>query len=486
MYLQKTKFSKINIKNLGYCGNFSIITAFLLPCFIAIAGLTIDFTRISYNKVVLNTSSDASLETGLNALIHNDNYNSENIHQFIQNDFKTRLISNNFNAKDAETIANKAQITIEKTSNSYRAELISSYDMPLNIFSLIYISREPTINLKIESTITRKLTKNDTIIILANPQAWKLHENETSNSNNQEQWEKRNTLVVNSLNTLAQQKHILFAVINGNITDSGKGNIRNSFYKVYNQLNFPYYIGLGSREYQENIGNCMSFDTLQTSSKNGCAFDAINDISWTLENTYYSTLFNFRKDVIREKNITPWYRPNEHIIQGSLNYSWDTNDIHFIQMQNHPFFKEQFDDETFFPQFSVSIYASITDTGPSSWLKNDLKTAAQNNKKVFLTMYDAYSSNIINNVSYQQKQYMRELIQQYKIKAIFAGSSNKVEEGYASYIYNNARIYNAGLAYKGDYLVLERINDNTLSVTAYNGASGNPVVVKKMSDINLQ
>ncbi|AMC12572.1 TadE/TadG family type IV pilus assembly protein [Liberibacter crescens] len=440
-------------------GNFAIITAFLIPFILCAVGISIDVARIMYHKNFLQLSSDEALEQGLDTLISNNKYTTETIKIFIKNDLKSRLI-NDFNDKQATDIVNRAQITIEETSTEYIAKLISSYNMPVNPFSAINLPKDRSVLLKIISTLTRPAKKNDTFIVMANIQAWKLSDGE----DNKVQWIKNNKLVINSINnTIGKNKNILFSDIIGNYTNQLKPYQVYFARITYDNLKDPHYIGLGARDF----GYGVKFQDKDTENKTVAA------IMWEF--------LGYLKKASNYDLIETDFDGIRHF-KGTAECAWDYKDLHFIQIQNHPFFT----DSRKSSHFETYIPASITDTGPSLWLQNDLKTAAQNNKKIFLTMYDADSSSVINAATTKQKQYMRELIQKYKIKAIFSGSANQVQESFESSLYNSVRIYNAGATYKGDYLVLERINDNTLSVTAYNGASGNPVVVKKMSDINLQ
>ncbi|AGA64387.1 hypothetical protein B488_03950 [Liberibacter crescens BT-1] len=449
-------------------GNFALITAFLIPFIFAAVGISIDVARIMYNKNLIQLSSDEALEQGLDTLIsnnQNNKYTTETIKTFIKNDFKIKLM-NGFNDTEATDIANKAQITIEQTSSGYSAKLISSYNMLVNPFSAINLSKDRSVPLNITSIITRASKKNDTFIVMANPELWVTHYPQTSVT----EWTKRNNLMINSFNTLANTKNIAFAIINGNMTsmfyfDDDPMN----FDTVYNALPFKSMIGLGENDYSFYYDFRLLKHTLTH-------LNLFNN----LINKYQNTLPLFSQDLYRNITNTVFK------YSGTMDYSWDYQDLHFIQMHNSPFYEKYFHISLNNKLYDIYIYYIIADGMISPWLENDLKTATQRNKKIFLTMYDADLRSANNVATTGQKQNMQNIIQKYKIKAIFSGSAHQQQETFSSSLYNSVRIYNAGEASQGDYLVLERINDNTLSVTAYNGASGNPVVVKKMSDINLQ
>lgn len=193
------------------------------------------------------------------------------------------------------------------------------------------------------------------ILIMSDPQAWRLKNGNDPNKDKKE-WEKVNQKVSNSINILNDSYQLRFGIINGDITEFGRKTTWASFDKIYtNNVKFPLYIGLGNHDYANNVGDCLV---------NGCARSSFLELIRRININYKYTLANFNFDYDEKKRI------------GSGAYSWDTGNVHYVQLNNYP---------TYFANLgSVKVTKSI------EWLDKDLSTAHRRGKVTILNFHDSY------------------------------------------------------------------------------------------------
>lgn len=95
--------------------------------------------------------------------------------------------------------------------------------------------------------------KKFTFAVLANTQAFRLVNDEgdaTDEKVNGKKWKEINKKLVNALQS---EPNVSFAIINGDITESGSKTQWKAVYNIYDPLKkFLYFYGLGNQDYENN------------------------------------------------------------------------------------------------------------------------------------------------------------------------------------------------------------------------------------------
>ncbi|PQQ26024.1 hypothetical protein C6H64_18775 [Photorhabdus luminescens] len=313
--------------------------------------------------------------------------------------------------------------------------------------------------IKIDIYLTEQNTNsNYKIAVMSDPQPWRL-DPETGDPNaDKKPWEELNRKVANSINNIYESNHLVFGIVNGDLTEFGRVSTRRSLDKIYtSKIKFPLFMGLGNHDYANNVNDCTYPEGLDF-SRNACARSAVFDMAERISD-YSKELNNFSYDYDHET----W--------KGSLSYSWDFGDIHYIQLQNYP---------TYSVNLNHYISPTIYITKSLEWLESDLKSAQTRGKAAVLNFHDGYD-HFISNSSYAEKEKFKSLIKKYNVMAVFVGHSHFLKE-YNSSIFGNAKVYDSGALFKGDFFIIN-VNKKCMQISAYNGIDGIPRFVKKMTSV---
>jgi len=138
------------------------------------------------------------------------------------------------------------------------------------------------------------------------------------------------------------------------------------------ELKWPIFPGLGNHDYSNNVGDCKGYyinNELKTDS-NHCAKAAAN---------YIRKFFGKGGSVLKFFDyFEPPYGKFEKALsvpsfdEGSLAYSFDMGNFHFIQLHNYPGYEES----------AIGIKQSY------DWLEKDLNAASASGKKSIINMHD--------------------------------------------------------------------------------------------------
>lgn len=305
------------------------------------------------------------------------------------------------------------------------------------------------------------LTQNENyhIIVMSDPQSWRLDIENNDPNNDQSRWESTVKKVRDSIQRLHQQQSFSFGIINGDLTEFGRRSQRESFRSLFSPsaLGFNTYVGLGNHDYQNNVGDCTEPDNSDY-SYNACARGMVFDMHYRIEEyRHYATSENFSAD------------SSEY--SGSKAYSWDYGNIHFVQLQNYP---------TYHVILDHWAASTITVTDSIDWLEKDLIQARNRDKTIILNFHDG-NQHFPENSSQEELSLFKYMIEHYGVKAVFVGHTHYVDQdnrGGGSAIFGNIPVYNSGALFKGDYLSIE-IKGSQLSVSVYNGATGQPLLIEK-------
>jgi len=225
-------------------------------------------------------------------------------------------------------------------------------------------------------------------------------------------------------------------IVNGDLTAFGRKSQMDVVMAYYATLTMPYFLGLGNHDYS----NCVD-DTQNNASA--------------------SYMINFMADHVNAKAKTGFdYVKTGNKHTGSLSYSWDINNIHFVQLHNFPAYEYNW---TGTPpggaQQEYDIKASF------NWLENDLNNARKAGKGIILNMHDLAGFNSYNFPAAYAR--LVAIINKYEVAAVFVGhlheklgeSTPGAKVGNAPIYYSGAPCYNQYLAvdFKGDKMDVKMI-----------------------------
>lgn len=187
----------------------------------------------------------------------------------------------------------------------------------------------------------------------------------------------------------ADQKGYPFegVIINGDLTAYGHQSQFDKFREYWYKNSWKVWPGLGNHDYENNVN-----DTFQNKA-------ARRMVDW-----FYQTVSNLPIiDLDARVDLDSFSKETK----GSLSYSWDIGDFHFVQLNNHPAYETTFEGYRFIPP--KMEYVTITQS--LDWLENDLK--ATKKKYILLNFHD--SDSVRGNKKFLQ------LLSDTRIKAVFTG-----------------------------------------------------------------
>lgn len=304
--------------------------------------------------------------------------------------------------------------------------------------------------------------KNYTAVIMADPQPWRLAEGDPNSEANRTPWLNMNKKVANSLKSV----NAAFYIVNGDLTEYGRKKTYNDYKNVYSNLGAPVYESLGDHDYDKNAGDCI---VSIITSKDGCAVSAVNRMYYELLN-YSNELSNFDMNV--NKTSAGGENAQRDYIYGSLSYSWDYGDIHYIHLQNYPTFSTvlKAGDTT------VRINDSLT------WLKNDLSAADARGKVTIINLHNPRQNTWNRGAS--DLSILKHMVTSHNVKAVFAGHTHV--QNYCRQkdhsAFGTIPVYMAGALFNGEYYVID-VKGKEINVKAYQGKSGVPVLKKDLGII---
>ncbi|WP_240532114.1 hypothetical protein [Bartonella birtlesii] len=155
----------------------------------------------------------------------------------------------------------------------------------------------------------------------------------------------------------------------------GRPQTYQDYADVYKSMVYPVYEGLGNHNYYNNLHDCM----IPTSnlSKDACAVNAVQRMLKEM-NKYSSSLPAFNQHVISRQLLHSEIA--HHFITGSLSYSWDYGDIHYVQLHNYPTYTAHLSDGHMKARITKAL----------GWLKKDLAAAHKRGKVTILNFHDAH------------------------------------------------------------------------------------------------
>lgn len=310
--------------------------------------------------------------------------------------------------------------------------------------------------------------KNYKVVIAADPQPWRLDTGDPNANSNRQPWIKENKKVAHAIESHAAS----FYIINGDLTEFGRPQTYQDYADVYKSIVYPVYEGLGNHDYYNNIRDCTI--PVSNLSKDACALSAVKRMLQELDK-YSSSLPEFNQHVTFHKLIR--YETARKIIMGSLSYSWDYGDIHYVQLQNYPTYTANLSDGS----------TKVRITSALKWLKKDLAAADARGKVTILNFHDArpyigdQDSHFLHPKNAQKLAAFKSIITSHNVKAIFVGHEHQrfYCRAQDDKVFGNIPVYTAGALFKGDYYLVN-VRGKNIYVKAYNGKTGKPVLVENL------
>ena len=296
-------------------------------------------------------------------------------------------------------------------------------------------------------------------IVMADPQSFRLMHGGDPNSEsaNGAEWRAIHTNLIKAINTM----NASFGIINGDMTEFGRANSWKASLKMFNQLKFPYYFGLGNHDYQNNAHDCWDATYMTI---DGCAIRSV-DTMLSYINLYKNKLDNFSVD---------W---NDN--RGSLSYSWDYKGVHFVQLHNHPNYQVKL--RNTWSQVKYDIIPSLT------WLAEDLRLARLRGVTNIILNLHEYRDDFTSSASSYARRQFNAIMKTYKPLAVFAGHDHQLlrNRHYNDSFYGDTTVYRTGATFDGKFHAATYHADGTLTVTEMSGKTGKPVALAKYQEVKV-
>jgi cytolysin (calcineurin-like family phosphatase) len=251
---------------------------------------------------------------------------------------------------------------------------------------------------------------------------------------------------VKSMNVLANQENVKAVIMNGDLTAYGHGKELEHYESIWQKLSIPLYPGLGNHDYANNLkrGNEGCY-------QNNCGIRMVEYIRDQIGNLHPRN-FDYRESKSYEFPL----RRRDYI--GSLSYSWDEGNVHFVQLHNYPLYDVTFEgyDAGAAEKKVVQIKQSL------DWLEDDLARARNEGKAIILNYHDSdehwadgYNSGTINTL----KNRFSNILTKYGVSAVFVGhyhqriGKSTPPRGFSS-MYGSVPVFYSGSASQSKYLLV--------------------------------
>jgi cytolysin (calcineurin-like family phosphatase) len=247
-------------------------------------------------------------------------------------------------------------------------------------------------------------------------------------------------------------------VLNGDLTAYGNPGEFDKFNSIYAGLKTPMYLGLGNHDYSNNIDH-----TYENHAGNRMVEFMINHIK-----SNGSTNSDYKvSDAFQFPSIVT-------TITGSLAYSWDMGNVHFVQLQNFPIYQREWSN---YVTIGAAKTKTVKITASLNWLEQDLSIARKAGKMIILNYHDSdehwkeFSGTKFGSLSSQ----FTKILDNYKVGAVFVGHYHTSIGGVENYSsrdvnYGNTPLFYCGSASQSKYLLVN--------------FSGNKMTVENVSSIN--
>ncbi len=308
--------------------------------------------------------------------------------------------------------------------------------------------------------------------IMADPQYPRGIRNGVESSNEPALSEANNRNQVKSVNALAAALgpgKMRGVIINGDLTEFGHTAEYDKFREIYGGLTVgPVYPGLGNHDYKNNVDDC---------AENNCANRMVIKVAGLIK-ALNPISFDYRQSIGDYK-----FPEIVNSYEGSLAYSWDQGNVHFVQLHNYPLYERSWsnyvssvtaDGGPGARRYNVNIKSSM------SWLQNDLAQARNAGKVIVLNYHDADQHWIRFGPEKKPQAQLDEfsrLLSTYQVSAVFVGHLHEQigKETIPSQpaVYGGVPVFFSGSPIRNNYLLVRFDTDvmEVQHVSSLNGGS---------------
>lgn len=354
-----------------------------------------------------------------------------------------------------------------------------------------------------QNELDMKNSTEYTVIIAADPQAWRLETGDPNSISNREAWIRYNEQVYKSISGHKAD----FMIINGDLTEYGRTITYTDYANVYKiGKKMPVFEGLGNHDYVNNINDC-AWNPTETHNSNlnnqmarsfASILDLIDGIPTLLDSLVYSNQCTLSAIMRMYVNLFVYAKnkwiSNFDVDRNSLAYSWDYGRVHYVQLQNYPTFEADIQLSSVITEKLENLFFGVTNENTIvirnslDWLEDDLKKAKERGKVIILNFHDGklpYSSNdreasFINKTPKKQLDRFRDIITKFQVKAIFVGHSHQRSfyQKLNDEVFGSVPVFTSGALFRGEYFLLS-VRKSKISVTAYQFHDGKTSLVEE-------
>ena len=223
---------------------------------------------------------------------------------------------------------------------------------------------------------------------------------------------------VKTMNELTNQLgNVKGVVINGDLTNFGHAKELTVFKQIFSGLKAPIHVSLGNHDYSNNVD-----DTYENAAANNMVEYMVEQLkAKNYPNTDYKVENGYDGAIVTT-------------ISGSLAYSWDEGNVHFVQLQHHPLYEREWSN---YVSIGAAKRKTVKITNSLQWLKQDLAVARNAGKAIILMYHDGnedWSRLHVKGVRnedqkifvphpfyLQRSQEFANLLSTYQVSAVFVG-----------------------------------------------------------------
>ena len=302
-------------------------------------------------------------------------------------------------------------------------------------------------------------------MIVASDSQWPWTAKTDAGTTQSESEKKREATLINenhvkSMNALISSPgNVKGVIINGDLTAFGHKEEYEKFTSIYSKLKTKTYFGLGNHDYGNNVD-----DTYENNAANRMVNYMVAHIKKngsTNSDVQVSDSYEFPNIVTTTK--------------GSLAYSWDVGNIHFVQLQNYPIYQRNWSN---YVSIGAAKRRTVKITSSLNWLKADLAKARLAGKVIVLNYHDSdqhwadYHSSTRANVLSNE---FKSILTTYNVGAVFVGHYHtwlgKKTPPRKTTMYGSTPVFYCGSASQSKYLFVN-FNNNVMTVEHVSSANG--------------
>ncbi len=261
---------------------------------------------------------------------------------------------------------------------------------------------------------------------------------------------------VSSINSLvASLGNVKGLIMNGDLTAYGHSRELDKFKSIYAGIKVPMYLGLGNHDYANNVDNCY---------ENNCANRMVE---------YMVDHIKTNGSTSSDVNVSDAYKFPEIVTTttGSLSYSWDVGNIHFVQLQNFPVYQREWSN---YVSDGAAKRKTVKITAALNWLGADLAKARSAGKIIILNYHDSDEHWSDYGIPQTLTSKFTQMLSTYNVAAVFVGHyHSSIGRDYPTRVsYGTVPVFYCGSASQSKFMLVN--------------FKGNKMTVENVSSLNAE